>query len=216
MILNILLIIILFVVFYRIAFKSISESYENPFIYSTPYIDKNRLTYTPVPYVPETDPQTMSNIISDVFIEKNNKLIIDYADNSNFIINDNKVKNVKILSFAEAQLLNGDGSKCLDIKPYTNIALMTSCDLSKPTQKWTLINNNIKNNSNSQCLSFVNDQLMVLSSCNSSSIKQSWVPDTNNLLHNLNDYGKCLEIKDDDYIKLNVCDNKNNKQIWKT
>jgi len=89
MILNILLIIILLVIFYRIVFKSNKEYYENPFTYSTHYVDNNKLTYTPFPYIPETvDAQTRTDIIVNNFIKKNNQLLVDLADNSNFIIDD--------------------------------------------------------------------------------------------------------------------------------
>lgn len=217
MILNILLIIILLVVFYRLMFNSVSESYENPFIYSTRYVDNNKLPYTPVPYIPETDPQTKANIISDYFIEKNNQLIIDLADNSNFIIDDSRVKNVKMLAFADSPVM-GNENKCLDVYTNSNMLTMNNCDSSKQTQKWTLSNNKITNSSNSKCLSYSNESLMVLLDCNNSSYNQTWVPDTNNLIHNLNNYSKCLEINDDTYnsIKVNTCDPTNNRQIWHT
>jgi hypothetical protein len=210
MILNILLILIIIILFYRICF--IKESYQNPFMYSTEYIDKNKLTYVPMPYItPGLSSQKQTELISDFFIDKNNQLLTDLADNSNYIINDPSVKNIKILSFADKQLLNNN--KCLDIASNSNVAKIIDCNSSTDTQKWSLINNNIRNMSNSKCLGFVDEGLVTLLTCDTSSKKQSWVPDTTNRLHNLNDYTKCLEVGTDNYLKLSVCNDSNN-QTW--
>jgi len=100
MILNILLIIILLVVFYRL--KPNAEYYQNPFTYDTPFIDNNKLAYTPPPYIRSNDSPSLAAIDSvNGYVTKNNQLLINYADDSNFIIDDPSVENAKILSFIE-------------------------------------------------------------------------------------------------------------------
>jgi hypothetical protein len=209
MILNILLIIILLIVFYRI--KPNAESYENPFIYDyNPLIDRNKLTYTPPPYIPATDYPSLSAMNNiNGFIEKNNKLIIDYADDSNFIIDDPNVKNVKLLSFIDKQLFNNN--KCLT--NYNN-GITSSCNSNEANQKWSLINDHIINPITNKCLDIIEgSDKIYLKNYDKNSISQQWIPDTNGRIHSLKFYNKCIEPEASTSLKLNTCSD-STSQIW--
>jgi hypothetical protein len=201
MILNILLIIVVIIVFYRIIIKTYAESYENPFIYdSKPIIDINKLPYTPMPYIPSDNNIEGQNNIN-TFKTNNNQLIKEYADDSNFIIDDPSVKNVKILSFVDKSLITDD-NKCLDIEG-TNLTKKT-CNSQNNTQKWSLIDDHIINKSQNKSLT-INGNNIELQTTNNST-EQEWIPDTNSRIHSLKDYNKCLDILDNKLI-INLCNN---------
>jgi hypothetical protein len=194
MILNILLIIILLIVFYRIVFKTNAESYQNPFIYQTPFIDNNKLAYTPLPYIPSLDTPSLAAIDNvNGYVTKNNQLIIAYADDSNFIIDDPSVKNAKILSFVDKQLINKSNNNCLDLDSKKQNTLFKGCNSN--TQLWSLINDRIVNKSTSKCLAYGSNDRIVLQSINANSLEQQWIPDTLGRIHSLKDYNKCLDIE---------------------
>jgi hypothetical protein len=211
MILNILLIIILLVVLYRIIFKSNSESYQNPFIYDNkPFIDKNKLNYTPPPYIESTDTPTLAQLDAvNGFVTNNNKLIIDYADDSNFIVDDPNVANVKLLSFIEKQIINKSNNKCMDLDGASII--MKSCDTNQNSQIWSLVNDYIRNMNTNRCLSY-NQSDIVYTDCNASPLKE-WITDTKGRIHSLNEYNKCLEVIGDN-IKVNTCVDTSDSQKW--
>ncbi len=213
MILNILLIIILLVVFFRIIFKSRSESYENPFTYdSNPIIDKNKLSYTPPPYIQTTDAPSLAEINAiNGFVEKNNKLIMDYADDSNFIINDSSVDNVKLLSFIEKQVINKFNNKCMQLNNNQEI-ITDSCNTTNNKQKWSLIDNYIKNKETNTCLSY-NGVLLNTNNCEPNDSNE-WITDTKGRIHSLNKYDDCLSLRTvDNNVIVEPCSD-TNTQEW--
>jgi Ricin-type beta-trefoil lectin domain len=212
MILNILLIIILLVLFFRIFFDTNSiEYYQNPFIYDNyPIIDKNILSYTPPPYFPQDNtPSLIATNAKNLFLENNNKLILEYSDDSNYTINDPRVKSVKLLLPVEKELKKiNDPNNCLDSTDYLSMKLCNGNN----NQKWTLFDNNLLNKNN-KCISYDSTNRIVMEDCSRNIINQQWVPDSSNRIHSLNLYSKCLEINNSSVI-LNDCSVNNDNQTW--
>lgn len=211
MILNILLIIILLVVFFRLMNLSYYiETYTNPFIYDlNPIINKDKLTYTPPPYLQANDSPSLIQLNSNSqFIDKNNELIIDYLDDSNYIIDDPSFTPVRLIYPTNKQL-KGSSNKCLDYDG--DLILMNSCD-NINRQKWTMLNDQLINTYNNKCLSYDSNNNGIIEDCSNNSIKQQWIPDTTNRIHNINNYNNCLEINDS-YVFINDC-SYNENQVW--
>jgi hypothetical protein len=196
--------------FLYIFFKRYTESYENPFLYDySPIIDAHKLSYTPIPYLPPTNNPSAERINNiNTFLTNNNKLITEYADDSNFIIDDPNVKNVKILSFVDKQLITQDNN-CLDVNG-SNI-ITSSCNSQNTNQIWSLIDDHIINKSTNKSLTTSGNNISIQTT-NNDSTEQQWIPDTSSRIHSLKDYSKCLDIQNNTLI-LSNCNN-STSQVW--
>ena len=215
MILNILLIIILLVISFRIFYKYNMESYQNPFIYdSNPIINNySYLSYTPLPYISD-DVSLKSEIIKDRFINKNNQLILEYADNNNYTINTD-LSSVKLLLPTNNLLVNKYiNNKCLGVDSNnSNRLIMANCDLSDNTQLWSLINDKLSILNQTKCINYNSENIIDISNCLQNSTEKEWIPDTKNRIHSINNYSNCLTVNNINNISLLPCSN-TDKQVW--
>lgn len=216
MILNILLTIVLFFVFFRII--TTQENYQNPFdSIEYPMIDKNKLVYTPPPYLPNADSPSLILLESQRrFIEKNNKLMLEYADDSNYTIDDPKIIGVKLIYPMQSKMISKDmNNYCLD--SINNSISMKPCE-NKDQQKWSLINDHLSvmiGSNTTKCVSYDNLNNVTLNDCSANDVYQQWIPDSKNRIHNIDDYSKCLDVNNKSKtLTVNYCQENTLSQTW--
>jgi len=110
MILNIIFIIIVCLLFYRLFFKRNTESYQNPFENDTSaLIDRLQLTYIAPFYISNSNSLSYDalNAKRD-YIIKNNQTILKLVDDSNYRY-DSNLPNSKVFNFFNQKILKKPG-----------------------------------------------------------------------------------------------------------
>jgi hypothetical protein len=209
MILNILFVIIVCLLFYRLFFKRNTESYQNPFQNDTaPLIDKLQLTYTTPFYVSDINENSLAASQANIdYININNATILKLMDDDNYRYESN-LPNSKVFNFFEQKISDQNGSQCIN----SDLSLKT-CDNTND-QKWSLISNQIVNKNTNKCLSLVNNVLSMVT-CSNTDSNNLWITDTNNKIHHVDNYGYCLE-RNNNNLAYSSCLSANEYQKWYT